>query len=352
MQIFGGYFWDKANLLFAATEVESQPLGALGQSISPNFLKNLLELPKIFPAETVFFEKKAYLGKDIGICSNGRIITEILPTTVNGPKQRYPIRWHTYLGLIASRFRNQKTTIYKQAVFISAPFTENYYHFVADVLLRISAYQKASRKSGTSLTYLTSSTLTRFQREYFSLLGISVVRICKAYVECLWVCLPRRFGYVYSNRAVTELRQYVYDRLKLKDLVVDKKLYISRRKSKNRRVINENEILDNLHRQGFLAVDLEDLSVEDQIRRFASAKIVIGPHGAGLVNIIFSREPRLIELLPSDDFRWGHFASLCACAGGSYQNVLGKSKTSNDDFEVSWHVLALAVKEFERDNLR
>ncbi|HBW56875.1 MAG TPA: hypothetical protein DEF27_03370, partial [Oscillatoriales bacterium UBA8482] len=49
---------------------------------------------------------------------------------------------------------------------------------------------------------------------------------------------------------------------------------------------------------GVVPVELETLSVAEQARLFAHAKVIIAPHGAGLTNLMFcSPETIVIELV-------------------------------------------------------
>jgi capsular polysaccharide biosynthesis protein len=76
-----------------------------------------------------------------------------------------------------------------------------------------------------------------------------------------------------------------------------KRIYISRAKASKRKLLNEAELTAILSRYGFRSVELESMKVADQIRLFASADIVVGPHGAGLTNLMFCRPgTKVIEL--------------------------------------------------------
>jgi capsular polysaccharide biosynthesis protein len=72
----------------------------------------------------------------------------------------------------------------------------------------------------------------------------------------------------------------------------DKILYISRRYAKSRRIDSESEILRALDLE---PTYLETIDPREQARLFYSAKLVIGPNGGGLTNIIFAR-PRTTVL--------------------------------------------------------
>ena len=69
-----------------------------------------------------------------------------------------------------------------------------------------------------------------------------------------------------------------------------RRLYISRRDSSNRRLVNEAEIEARAIAAGFVPVVLSELSVAEQVRLFAEASHIVAPHGAGLANLSFCHE--------------------------------------------------------------
>lgn len=68
-----------------------------------------------------------------------------------------------------------------------------------------------------------------------------------------------------------------------------KRIYVSRRNARVRRVVNEVEIEPVLHRHGFETVIMEDLSLDDQMRLMGQVDLLAGAHGGGLTNMIFLR---------------------------------------------------------------
>lgn len=74
------------------------------------------------------------------------------------------------------------------------------------------------------------------------------------------------------------------------------KLYITREGARRRRVSNEAELWPRLAVLGFVKLRLEDLSWREQTAAFSAAKVVVGPHGAGLANLVFCRPgTRVVE---------------------------------------------------------
>lgn len=68
---------------------------------------------------------------------------------------------------------------------------------------------------------------------------------------------------------------------------LDSIIYVSREDSPVRRMVNEAELVAMLKSEGIDIIVPSRHSIEQQIAIFASAKAIIGPHGAGLTNIIF-----------------------------------------------------------------
>jgi hypothetical protein len=76
-------------------------------------------------------------------------------------------------------------------------------------------------------------------------------------------------------------------------------LYVSRKKAKRRRVLNEEQIETYLINYGFKIICLEDYTFMEQVSLMKHCKVLISSHGAGLANINFLSEGSLlVELTP------------------------------------------------------
>lgn len=95
------------------------------------------------------------------------------------------------------------------------------------------------------------------------------------------------------------------------------RVFVSRRDSSRRPVADEAAVVEALEPLGFESYALASLSVADQIRLFAGAEVVVGPHGAGLVNQIYAEECALFELFPEQTVRPYYF-SLARQLGFDY----------------------------------
>jgi hypothetical protein len=80
------------------------------------------------------------------------------------------------------------------------------------------------------------------------------------------------------------------------------KIYISREGEKLRFVENEEELLELLTKYGFKKVKMQNYSYREQIEICHNAKYIIGPHGAGLTNMLFMKNNSyVLELSPKED---------------------------------------------------
>jgi hypothetical protein len=95
-----------------------------------------------------------------------------------------------------------------------------------------------------------------------------------------------------------------------------RKIYVSRAQTRRRRILNENDLLKRITPYGYEKVQLEDLSVAEQIALFRSAKSIIAPHGAGLTNVVFAPSgTRILEIFSED------YVNVCYWALGCISNM-------------------------------
>lgn len=101
------------------------------------------------------------------------------------------------------------------------------------------------------------------------------------------------------------------------------KLFISRRDSSQRRLLNELEVEAELVSRGFISVVLSDYSVVEQIRLFSQAKIVVAAHGAGLTNLVFApRGAMVVEITNTKIHHMDDFRSIAAHMGQIHCDVV------------------------------
>jgi capsular polysaccharide biosynthesis protein len=129
--------------------------------------------------------------------------------------------------------------------------------------------------------------------------------------------------------AIAYLRQLMPARPKEEPRRGRRKIYIDRREALMRRLINEDEIVDSIRRVGVEPVRMEGLPLAEQIQILQESDLVIGPHGAGLTNMVFSKPgTRVIELIPSGAMNWC-YRNLAASCRHEYDCIIGRTQPDN-----------------------
>lgn len=104
------------------------------------------------------------------------------------------------------------------------------------------------------------------------------------------------------------------------------KIYISRKHAKHRKVINEEDLLPILEKNGFRVSYFETLGFKEQINICARAKYVVGVHGAGLTNLMFlPAKSKIMEIRTPAPLPWLNcFYTLANVFQIGYSYFLGK----------------------------
>jgi hypothetical protein len=150
---------------------------------------------------------------------------------------------------------------------------------------------------------------------------------------------------VNEGRAIKASTLRLMQRLVRKHILIGEKsssrrVYISRRKASQRRLLSEHEIEMTLSRLGFDILVLEDYSPVEQLARCAAAEIIVAPHGAGLTNIFACENLKfLIELMPNDYHVRG-FENLARQMGATYAALFGQTVLAGSMAEMTWSIEA------------
>lgn len=100
-----------------------------------------------------------------------------------------------------------------------------------------------------------------------------------------------------------------------------RKVYVSRSRSRMRRLVNEEDILPTLKASGFEIVYFEGMSLVEQIRLMQETCILAGVHGSNMVNILFlPTSAKVIELMNEHQLN-DAFYLLASTIGIDYYSV-------------------------------
>jgi len=131
-----------------------------------------------------------------------------------------------------------------------------------------------------------------------------------------------------------------------------RRLYITRATARWRRVVNETELLEALSGLDVELVESNALGIEEQLRLFAEAELILAPHGAGLTNILFAPPGAgVIELLPATPRYLPQFGAMSALLGLRYGFLAcgrvesgGRHPPMNEDMVVDPAAVVRAVR--------
>ncbi|WP_293062938.1 tetratricopeptide repeat protein [Okeania sp. SIO2B3] len=198
-----------------------------------------------------------------------------------------------------------------------------YFHWMVDILPRIEILRRNGINFEQIDWFLINSTKQPFQQETLRILGIPEDKIIESdrhpYIQAKKLIVPSFSGHLaWAERWVLEFHRQVFlnrsistvfkDGFKQKEnknnqvISYPERIYISRNKAKYRRVINEEKLIDLLSQYGFITIELETLSVVEQVALFANAKVIVSPHGSGLTNIMFCRPDTTVVELVSPNY--------------------------------------------------
>lgn len=177
--------------------------------------------------------------------------------------------------------------------------SHNYFHWMYDVIPRLAMLHASG--ASYSCIIMNPNPYGPFVEQTWAMLGISesfVIRIKpESYYQADRLIVPSlMMNSHYPPWATDTLRKFL---LPHRDttLISPERIYISRGKTITRRVVNEEEVIHCLKEFNVVPIYLEDWTVAEQIQIFASAEVIVGPHGAGLANLAFCQPgTRVIEI--------------------------------------------------------
>jgi hypothetical protein len=212
------------------------------------------------------------------------------------------------------------------------PSFDRYYHWTIDGLGRLAAADAAMIDASAHL--LVPPLSHRFQHDGLAAAGLGNKHIIEVdfgdRIEAEHLLLPcNMFG---EWRPHPRLRDF-FCRLGAAATTgagpFPERIYIDRRDSANRSLANEEEVITALARYGFVPVRLEALSLAEQIGLFGNARVIVGPHGGGLTNILFARRGCALIELQMDSYVLWMFRLFAAFSGVDYDCVIGKQLVGN-----------------------
>ena len=172
--------------------------------------------------------------------------------------------------------------------------TGNYYHDMIDCFSRIFSFNE-NLNHFKKINKIIISDVTNHNILNEILLKLNIhIPIIK---------LRRDKIYKFNESVITVNRNlkrttHLYKNFFLEDIKTPQKnIFISRKDSKTRTILNEDEVIDFLKTKNFTIHTLSNKTLFEQINLFSSSKFIISMHGAGLTNLLFTQpKSSLVEI--------------------------------------------------------
>jgi hypothetical protein len=206
--------------------------------------------------------------------------------------------------------------------------TDNYFHFLYDSLPYLISYLNI-KNSIPKLKLLMQfpneqkNTFYPFINEFLEILNINKEDIILVNENTLYSEVYVSTSYTHDINSNLPPRKEIYDffqdiviSVKNKyNIITPQKIYVSRRTwlhnnfsnigtnyTTRRKLINEDELVQKLEKEGFTEVFTENLTTIEKILYFANAKHVVGAIGGGISNVLFSPKATKLEAIVSPTF--------------------------------------------------
>lgn len=180
--------------------------------------------------------------------------------------------------------------------FVMNIWAKGYHHWLAEVAPKFVIFEDVLRSG----KILMPTDRPHFISEFLEMFGFSNIVNVKNnnFVKKLHVITNPYSGH-FDPKHLAMFRDAVLSRTNNKGKTGNRKIYVTRKDARARKVINEGEVLEILTPKGFECVDLEKVSFRDQVDMFVECSHFISIHGGALTNSIFMPSGgKVVELYP------------------------------------------------------
>ena len=284
-----------------------------------HLFKNALTmyLPRVFPVEI----------KNIYIPPCGRLFNGI---SFNLLQFNLGIR---FIGLLKSYLKSfffltkiRKKTNFHNILYVTNSNSANFFHWFLDVLPKIEfIIQNKDSILKSNLKIIipnghnnihTKMSLAAFDLDFYYQKKNEIIVSDKS------ILLPdiAPTGN-YRKNFVLKLNQRLKNHWIAKNIIIQskKRIYISRKNAKKRRLKNEHEIIPILKKYEFLILDFDKINFEEQLKYTLDSELLISVHGSGLTHMLWMKQKsKILEIRAKDNINDNCYFVLASDLGHDY----------------------------------
>jgi capsular polysaccharide biosynthesis protein len=285
------------------------------------------------------------IGGSGAVISNGNLI--------HGSDYLFAFLFGSSRGAISGGMqrRHPEVNISGHAIVSLNCLNENYYHWIVQTLISVDLSLTVLEKRGIKDITVVTTKYNNMRRD-------SLAIVLKKYPHVQVVELERdqfitadlaiycdNIGPRYSNsRNILEAQQFAkrfVENCNLNNLASGRLLYISRKDTNARKMLNEDELIKILSELGFEIYLATGKSISEQIKTFREAKFIVAPHGAGVTNILFSKPGTILLELLQSTYLNSYMMRLAQISGAQYYSELffpAEGESSGSGINRTWIV--------------
>lgn len=293
------------------------------------------------PLFYVKLERASIVGNGIVLNKAGHVMLE---STIFQQEYFLKLRQN---HLVLKSFMQRKQHVPGEVISLSNALEDNYFHWVMESLTRILLIQPKINLSKTTIV-LNQSNLPFKEESLFFLFDIDSDNIIRKPSKVAFSCSAVIPSFPHTRTVQTHMTDITNPSIirllnkKVSDLSTKlivgqpKYFFLSRRQSNSRRVLNEEYLLQMISHPEIKVLETDAMSFIEQVSLFFNAKLVISTHGAGLTNIIFCKDTRIVELFPQDRNVRDAFAftQISAALNLHHHIISYRSANEHQDLEV------------------
>lgn len=232
-----------------------------------------------------------YYFKKVNLLPDSTLFCGIFPLDLSFLFFKKRLRIHSVFGIFKIRRSWERKVLEKNRKYlvIHDQWTKNYYHWITQALPRLLL---ASKLETDFVLLLPKDHNNDFHGRTLEILGVKkwiFLENCKTLYTVYDLIYPSHDIQVgdYNDRLIRELSSTLRSSVEVEKPLF---LFIHRQGRNGRTILNEEEVLKTFVSYGFLIVEFDNISFDEQLALMGRASVLAGVHGAGLTNMIFMPE--------------------------------------------------------------
>jgi len=275
----------KSIIIYNSTEINRTP--PVNYDEMNNLKYNFISFKETIQSVKLIHLKNVYVSPFGIVYKNINVIKESVYSMYN-PRS-------FYLSYFKKLFLKKVININDECTIAHNSYFQNYYHWLLEAVPRLFLLKDKAHK----LSLVLNENSPSFINQYVSLFGFkNIVYIPDDYLarvkEISFTTFTSR-GLAMHEPLIKEMAEWLLNKNNIKiNQNPTRKIFITRKYAKYRRLLNEDEVINYLTSINFEILTLEDYTISEQMKIFNESAYVIGTQGAGMANLIYAFNCKLL----------------------------------------------------------